>query len=164
MSCPRLCQLAHANSLREICQGLAASEGEFEHLGAEQGADSQHVGASEPAPALEQRIDGPGGHSVRRPTAAVPARRAPAGSIPLSKRLSPLPIIVDPSHGTGDWRLVPALARAALALDADGIIVEVHEDPDAAVCDGPQSLQASQFAEYAAEVAAHAALLGRELA
>jgi 3-deoxy-7-phosphoheptulonate synthase len=59
------------------------------------------------------------------------------GSIPLSKRLSPLPIIVDPSHGTGDWRLVPALARAALALDADGIIVEVHPDPVKALSDAP---------------------------
>jgi 3-deoxy-7-phosphoheptulonate synthase len=74
-----------------------------------------------------------------------------------------LPVIVDPSHAAGDRRLVQPLSRAAAAVGADGIIVEVHGDPDAAVCDGPQALQASHFAEYAAEVAAHAALLGRTL-
>ena len=51
------------------------------------------------------------------------------GSIPLIKRLTHLPIIVDPSHGTGDSRSVPALARAAVAVGADGLMVEVHPDP-----------------------------------
>lgn len=68
------------------------------------------------------------------------------GSILLSKRLSHLPSIVDSSHGTGDWRLVPALARAALAVGADGIIVEVHPDPMKALSDGPQSLAPGDFA------------------
>src|SRR5205085_11526645 len=62
------------------------------------------------------------------------------GSIPLIKRLTHLPVIVDPSHGTGDYRSVPALARAALALAADGLMVEVHPDPARARSDGPQSL------------------------
>ena len=62
------------------------------------------------------------------------------GSIPLIKRLTHLPIIVDPSHGTGDRASVPALARAAVALGADGLMVEVHPEPEKALSDGPQSL------------------------
>jgi 3-deoxy-7-phosphoheptulonate synthase len=85
------------------------------------------------------------------------------GAVPWLKLHTHLPVIVDPSHAAGDRRLVQPLSRAAAAVGADGIIVEVHGDPDAAVCDGPQALQASHFAEYAAEVAAHAALLGRTL-
>ena len=64
------------------------------------------------------------------------------GSIPLIKRLTHLPIIVDPSHGTGDRASVPALARAAVALGADGLMVEVHPHPEKALSDGPQSLDA----------------------
>ena len=63
------------------------------------------------------------------------------GSIPLIKRLTHLPIIVDPSHGTGDRASVPAMARAAVALGADGLMVEVHPDPEKALSDGPQSLR-----------------------
>ena len=85
------------------------------------------------------------------------------GAVPWLKLHTHLPVIVDPSHAAGDRRLVQPMSRAAAAVGADGIIVEVHEDPDAAVCDGPQSLQASHFAEFSAEVAAHAALLGRTL-
>lgn len=86
------------------------------------------------------------------------------GAVPWLKLHTHLPVIVDPSHAAGDRRLVEPLSRAAAAVGADGIIVEVHEDPDAAMCDGPQALQASHFADYAAAVAAHARLLGRELA
>jgi len=68
-------------------------------------------------------------------------------SIPLIKRLTHLPIIADPSHGTGDWRLILPLARAALAVGADGMIVEVHPDPEKALSDGPQSLTPDRFAE-----------------
>ena len=71
--------------------------------------------------------------------------------------------IVDPSHASGDRRLVEPLARAAAAAGADGIIVEVHEDPEHALCDGPQALYASDFAGFAERVAAHAALDGRAL-
>ena len=74
------------------------------------------------------------------------------------------PVIVDPSHASGDRRLVEPLARAAAAVGADGIIVEVHEDPEIALCDGPQALEAASFAAYARDVAAHAQLLGKRLA
>ena len=70
-------------------------------------------------------------------------------------------MIVDPTHAAGDRRLVEPLSRAAAAVGADGIIVEVHQDPEHALCDGPQALFASDFADYAREVAAHAALLGK---
>ena len=73
-------------------------------------------------------------------------------------------MIVDPSHAAGDRRLVEPLSRAAAAVGADGIIVEVHEDPEHALCDGPQAMFASGFDAYARDVAAHAALLGKELA
>jgi 3-deoxy-7-phosphoheptulonate synthase len=75
-----------------------------------------------------------------------------------------LPVIVDPSHAAGDRRLVEPLSRAAAAIGADGIIVEIADDPEAALCDGPQQLYARDFARFAESVAAHAALLGRRLA
>ena len=75
-----------------------------------------------------------------------------------------LPVIVDPSHAAGDRRLVEPLSRAAAAIGADGIIVEVAENPDAALCDGPQQLYARDFDAFAEAVAGHAALLGRRLA
>jgi 3-deoxy-7-phosphoheptulonate synthase len=86
------------------------------------------------------------------------------GAVPWLKLHSHLPVVVDPSHAAGDRRLVEPLSRAAAAVGADGIIVEVHQDPDAAWCDGPQALVAAGFAAYADDVAAHARLLGRELA
>jgi 3-deoxy-7-phosphoheptulonate synthase len=86
------------------------------------------------------------------------------GAVPWLKLHTHLPVIVDPSHAAGDRRLVEPLARAAAAVGADGIIVEVHEDPDVALCDGPQALYASDFASFAADVAAHAGLLGKRLA
>ena len=86
------------------------------------------------------------------------------GAVPWLKLHSHLPVIVDPSHAAGDRRLVEPLSRAAAAVGADGIIVEVHEDPEHAVCDGPQALWASHFPDYARDVAAHAGLLGKRLA
>jgi 3-deoxy-7-phosphoheptulonate synthase len=86
------------------------------------------------------------------------------GAIPWLKLHTHLPVIVDPSHAAGDRRLVEPMSRAAAAVGADGIIVEVHEDPEIALCDGPQALYASQFAEYSRVVAEHAALLGKRLA
>ncbi|MSP60150.1 MAG: 3-deoxy-7-phosphoheptulonate synthase [Myxococcales bacterium] len=85
------------------------------------------------------------------------------GSIPLIKRLTHLPIIVDPSHGTGDWRSVPALARAALALGADGLMVEVHPDPAKALSDGPQSLTPAKFGEMMESLRAISHVVGLEL-
>jgi 3-deoxy-7-phosphoheptulonate synthase len=86
------------------------------------------------------------------------------GSVAVLKRETHLPVIVDPSHAAGRRDLVLPLARAAAAVGADGIIVEVAEDPEAALCDGPQALYASNFADYARDVAAHAQLLGKSLA
>jgi 3-deoxy-7-phosphoheptulonate synthase len=83
------------------------------------------------------------------------------GAVPWLKLHTHLPVIVDPSHAAGDRRLVEALARGAAAVGADGIIVEVHEDPDAAMCDGPQQLYARDFPAFTAQVLAHAALAGR---
>jgi 3-deoxy-7-phosphoheptulonate synthase len=86
------------------------------------------------------------------------------GAVPWLKLHTHLPVIVDPSHAAGDRRLVEPLSRAAAAVGADGIIVEVAEDPETALCDGPQALYASGFADYARDVAAHAELLGKRLA
>jgi 3-deoxy-7-phosphoheptulonate synthase len=86
------------------------------------------------------------------------------GAVPWLKLHTHLPVIVDPSHAAGDRRLVGPLSRAAAAVGADGIIVEVAEDPEAALCDGPQQLYARDFAEFAEDVAAHARLAGRALA
>jgi 3-deoxy-7-phosphoheptulonate synthase len=84
-------------------------------------------------------------------------------AVPWLKLHTHLPVIVDPSHASGDRRLVEPLARAAAAVGADGIIVEVHQDPDEALCDGPQALYARDFAGFAERVSAHAALTGRRL-
>src|SRR3954453_12386499 len=73
-------------------------------------------------------------------------------AIPVLKQLSHLPVIVDPSHAAGRRDLVEPLSLAAAAGGADGIIVEVHPDPDAAVCDGPQQLVADDFPAFAARI------------
>jgi 3-deoxy-7-phosphoheptulonate synthase len=86
------------------------------------------------------------------------------GAVPWLKLHTHLPVIVDPSHASGDRRLVGPLSRAAAAVGADGIIVEVAEDPEAALCDGPQQLYARDFPAFAGEVAAHAELVGRRVA
>jgi 3-deoxy-7-phosphoheptulonate synthase len=86
------------------------------------------------------------------------------GAVPWLKLHTHLPVIVDPSHASGDRRLVEPLSCAAAAVGADGVIVEVHPEPDAALCDGPQALSTADFARYAEDVAAHASLLGRRLA
>lgn len=66
-------------------------------------------------------------------------------AVPLLKQLSHLPVIVDPSHGTGLSWMVPAMSRAALAAGADGLIIEVHSNPEQALCDGFQSLNPEEF-------------------
>lgn len=75
-------------------------------------------------------------------------------AIPVVKELSHLPIIVDPSHATGKSRLVKSMSMAATAAGADGLIIEVHNDPAHALCDGAQSLTPAQFDEVAAKVRA----------
>ncbi|MGE5509515.1 MAG: 3-deoxy-7-phosphoheptulonate synthase [Chitinophagales bacterium] len=84
-------------------------------------------------------------------------------AIPLVKQLSHLPVIVDPSHAAGKWRLVPPLAKAGLAAGADGLMIEVHPHPDQALSDGPQSLTPANFAGLMAELQPLAAALGRPL-
>jgi 3-deoxy-7-phosphoheptulonate synthase len=84
-------------------------------------------------------------------------------AVPVLKELSHLPVIVDPSHAAGRRDLVGPLSLAAAAVGADGIIVEVHPNPDEAICDGPQQLRAEDFAEYAVMVERAAALAGKAL-
>ncbi len=84
--------------------------------------------------------------------------------IPAVKRLSHLPIIVDPSHGTGQRDKVTPLARAAVAVGADGLIIEVHAEPERALSDGYQSLYPDQFEALMQEVTAIAAVIGRTTA
>jgi 3-deoxy-7-phosphoheptulonate synthase len=86
------------------------------------------------------------------------------GGVAWLKLHTHLPVIVDPSHAAGDRRLVGPFSRAAAAVGADGIIVEVAEDPDAALCDGPQQLYASDFDRFATDVLAHAQLAGKRVA
>lgn len=82
-------------------------------------------------------------------------------SIPVIKRHSHLPIIVDPSHAAGHYFLVPALARASIAAGADGLIVEVHPNPKEAMVDGPQSLTPSDFARMMKEIDTISKAVGR---
>jgi 3-deoxy-7-phosphoheptulonate synthase len=82
-------------------------------------------------------------------------------AVPLIHSLSHLPILVDPSHGTGHRHLVPPMALAALAAGADGLLVEVHPSPDEALSDGAQSLTIEQFATLMEQVAHLRAALGR---
>jgi 3-deoxy-7-phosphoheptulonate synthase len=84
-------------------------------------------------------------------------------AVPVLKELSHLPVIVDPSHAAGRRELVRPLSLAAAAVGADGIIVEVHPNPDEAICDGPQALRAEEFADFAAAVEQAAALAGKAL-
>jgi 3-deoxy-7-phosphoheptulonate synthase len=84
-------------------------------------------------------------------------------AVPVLKELTHLPVIVDPSHAAGRRALVEPLSLAAAAVGADGIIVEVHPEPDEAICDGPQQLRNDAFADYAARVEQAAAVAGKVL-
>jgi len=85
-------------------------------------------------------------------------------AIPVIKKLSHLPILADPSHGTG-WRdKVPPMARAAVAAGADGLLIEVHHDPEQALSDGAQSLYLDQFSQLMAELRVIAPAVGRYIA
>ena len=85
------------------------------------------------------------------------------GVVPWLKQRVGLPVIVDPSHSAGDWRLVPALARAAIAAGADGLIVEVHPRPETTRCDAAQALPPADFEQLMDDVRTLAALDGRRL-
>ena len=84
-------------------------------------------------------------------------------AVPLLKQLSHLPVVVDPSHGTGKWELVAAVSKAAVAAGADGLLVEVHPHPSRALSDGAQSLKPAAFARLMTELQAVAQAVGREL-
>ena len=84
-------------------------------------------------------------------------------SIPAAKELSHLPVFADPSHGTGRWKLVTPMSRAAIAAGADGITVEVHPNPKEAMSDGPQSLNFDNFTELMIDIRRIASILGREI-
>ena len=85
-------------------------------------------------------------------------------AIPALKELTHLPVIVDPSHAAGKRDFVEPMSLAAAAAGADGIIVEVHSEPDAAICDGPQQLRAEDFAGFVRRVEQVAEIAGKELA
>ena len=84
-------------------------------------------------------------------------------SIPLLKTMTHLPIIVDPSHATGVRSFVEPLAKAAIACGADGLMIEVHNDPAHALSDGPQSLDFDQFASVMEGLKPYISLAGRTL-
>jgi 3-deoxy-7-phosphoheptulonate synthase len=84
-------------------------------------------------------------------------------AIPVVKKLSHLPMLADPSHGAGRRDLVAPLARAAVAAGADGLLVEVHPDPDHALSDGPQSLRPAQFEELMGQLRTIAQAVGRSV-
>ncbi len=84
-------------------------------------------------------------------------------AVPLIQKLSHLPVVVDPSHATGRWDLVAPMARAAVAAGADGLLVEVHANPEEALCDGEESLTPPKFAAMMDDLRKVAQAVGREL-
>jgi len=84
-------------------------------------------------------------------------------AVPALKRLSHLPIIVDPSHATGRWRLVSPMAKAAIAVGADGLLIEVHPDPKSSLSDGAQTLKLDTFTQLMKELSPIIQAVGREL-
>jgi 3-deoxy-7-phosphoheptulonate synthase len=84
-------------------------------------------------------------------------------AIPVVKELSHLPVIVDPSHGTGIRDKVAPMARAAIAAGADGLIIEVHHDPEHALSDGPQSLYPEQYQALVSQIRNIAQAIGRRV-
>jgi 3-deoxy-7-phosphoheptulonate synthase len=85
------------------------------------------------------------------------------GAVPALKKKSHLPVIVDPSHATGLAWMVPSMAKAAIAAGADGLIIEVHNNPEAALCDGEQSITPEQFEALMGSLRQYAALEGKEI-
>ncbi|MCX7957311.1 MAG: 3-deoxy-7-phosphoheptulonate synthase, partial [Endomicrobia bacterium] len=84
-------------------------------------------------------------------------------AIPVVKSLSHLPVIVDPSHGIGIRNFVPIMAKAAVVAGADGLIIEVHHNPEEAMSDGPQSIYPSQFNQLMMELKKIVSVIGREI-
>lgn len=84
-------------------------------------------------------------------------------SIPVLRRLTHLPVVVDPSHAGGKWWLVEPMAKAAIAAGADGLMVEVHNDPECALCDGAQSLKPAKYDTLIKEVSQIAKVIGKKM-
>ena len=84
-------------------------------------------------------------------------------AIPFLNMNSHLPVIADPSHATGDRKLVEPVALAAIAAGADGLLIEIHPRPDEALCDGPQALVPSQLNDLSKKVSSIAKVIGRTL-
>ena len=84
-------------------------------------------------------------------------------AIPAVKKLSHLPVVVDPSHAAGLWWMVEPLAKATVAVGADGLLIEVHNNPEAALCDGAQSLRPERFARLMGELKGIARIVGRDM-
>jgi 3-deoxy-7-phosphoheptulonate synthase len=84
-------------------------------------------------------------------------------AVPVIKKLSHLPVIVDPSHGTGHWEYVAPMAKAAIACGADGLMIEVHMRPEVAFSDGIQSLKPAAFRQLMQEVTPFVQAAGRRL-
>lgn len=82
-------------------------------------------------------------------------------SIPVVRKLTHLPIVIDPSHAGGKWWLVEPMAKAAVAAGADGLMVEVHNNPECALCDGAQSLKPEKYEELIRQVAGIAKIIGK---
>ncbi len=84
-------------------------------------------------------------------------------AIPVIKRLTHLPIIIDPSHAGGKWWLVEPMAKAAVAAGCDGLMIEVHNNPECALCDGPQSLKPEKYTELLKQLRGIAEIVGKKL-
>ena len=84
-------------------------------------------------------------------------------AVPAIKKLSHLPVVIDPSHSAGKWWMVEPLSKAAIAVGADGLIIEVHNDPQKALCDGQQSLKPDVFAKLMEDLKMIATAVGREI-
>ncbi len=84
-------------------------------------------------------------------------------AIPTLKELSHLPVIVDPSHATGKWELVAPMSKAAIAAGADGLLIEVHSNPECALCDGEESIKPSKYKDLMQDLKKIAEAVGREV-
>jgi 3-deoxy-7-phosphoheptulonate synthase len=84
-------------------------------------------------------------------------------AVPVLKKLTHLPVFVDPSHGVGKWDLVAPMAKASVAAGADGLIIEVHTNPEEALSDGEQSLRPNDFKKLMKELQPIAQAIGREI-
>ncbi len=84
-------------------------------------------------------------------------------AIPVIKKLTHLPIIIDPSHAGGKWWLVDPMAKASIAAGCDGLMIEVHNDPECAMCDGPQSLKPVKYTKLVSELKEIAKIVGKKV-